>query len=198
MPENTDRRIRKTKGAIKASLKSLLNTQKLEDITVQKLTEDADITRKSFYNHYNNLFDVLDEIENDYLDAFFDKTSDFSLFMQTPKQFLIKTVSHMDSTRDDFMLIARNSDVMRFLHKFISRIKDSIGQSYRLIYDISEFELDNLLTFIAAGMMVVFYNWTNESENHSLKQLQDFFDNVFTLDFWRHSMLYDSREEKML
>ncbi len=184
MSDKTDRRIHKTKTAIKNSLRGLLQSMKLEDITVQKLADEADITRKSFYNHYGNLYDVLDEIENDYLDYLFAGVDDVTRFFVTPRQFLIETINHLSDTSEDFLLIARNSDIMRFLRKYTGRQRDIISSQYRMFYDVNDFDLENLLTFISSGTLVVFYNWLNDPGQHSLDELKDFFNNVFTLRFW--------------
>ncbi|MBR0137190.1 MAG: TetR/AcrR family transcriptional regulator [Erysipelotrichaceae bacterium] len=196
MSEKTDRRIHKTKSAIKDSLKELLVSNKLEDITVQKLADEADITRKSFYNHYGNLYDVLDEIENDYLDYLFSWIDDVTRFFNTPRQFLIETVNRLNDTSDDFLLIARNSDIMRFLRKFTTRQKNVISGKYRQYYEISDFDLENLLTFISSGTLVVFYNWINDSGQHSLDDLKDFFNNVFTLQFWSQNRTVNKEADR--
>lgn len=47
-----DRRVRKTKQAIKNAFIQLLNKKDLEKITIQDITELADINRGTFYLHY--------------------------------------------------------------------------------------------------------------------------------------------------
>lgn len=46
-----DRRIRKTKEAIKYALIDLLKHKTLEKITIKDITESADINRGTFYLH---------------------------------------------------------------------------------------------------------------------------------------------------
>lgn len=60
-----DRRIRKTKACIKQSLIELLESKKISDITVTELTERADISRKTFYLHYNSIYDAKEDIDDD-------------------------------------------------------------------------------------------------------------------------------------
>ena len=63
----TDRRTIMTKGIIKDALLELLNKIPYEKITVTALCKQSEITRATFYLHYNNIDDVLDELLDDAL-----------------------------------------------------------------------------------------------------------------------------------
>ena len=54
MEENVrqDRRVRRTKRAIRNAFAELLSEKPYEEITVTDITELADINRKTFYNYY--------------------------------------------------------------------------------------------------------------------------------------------------
>ncbi|USS88365.1 TetR family transcriptional regulator C-terminal domain-containing protein [Fructilactobacillus hinvesii] len=63
----TDRRVRKTKQAIRTSLEHLLQTKtSLEEISVTEICDTADIGRKTFYSHYTDKYALMD----DFLDAY--------------------------------------------------------------------------------------------------------------------------------
>lgn len=59
----SDRRIRKTKKALREALASLLTEKELSSITVSELAEKADIHRGTFYAHYQDVYDLFDQIE---------------------------------------------------------------------------------------------------------------------------------------
>ncbi len=64
---------KKTKStkAIKAATKRLLIKKKdINQITVVDISREANINRGTFYNHYENVHDVIDEIEDDLLNHF--------------------------------------------------------------------------------------------------------------------------------
>lgn len=63
----TDRRTIITKGIIKDALLELLKKIPYEKITVTALCKQSEITRATFYLHYNNIDDVLDELLDDAL-----------------------------------------------------------------------------------------------------------------------------------
>lgn len=63
----TDRRVRKTQKAIKAALIQLLKQHPFEQITIQHIADEADINRATFYQHYLDKYDLLDQIEDEVL-----------------------------------------------------------------------------------------------------------------------------------
>ena len=60
-----DLRIELTKKMVKNSLLELLERHKSYDISVKELCDNAGINRSTFYRHYDNIADVLDEIYKD-------------------------------------------------------------------------------------------------------------------------------------
>ena len=58
-----DKRIIKTKNKLKTALVSLLQTKKIDEVSILELTELANINRKTFYLHYKSIPDVLKDIE---------------------------------------------------------------------------------------------------------------------------------------
>jgi AcrR family transcriptional regulator len=63
----TDRRTIYTRNVIKDSLLELLGEYPFDKITVSSVCKRAEITRATFYLHYDNLTSVLDDILNDAL-----------------------------------------------------------------------------------------------------------------------------------
>ena len=51
-----------TKQAIKTSFIKLLNEQPLNKISVRSIVEDCGINRNSFYYHYRDIPDLIEEI----------------------------------------------------------------------------------------------------------------------------------------
>lgn len=65
MDERIDRRITKSKKAIHNAFLEMLLERGFDAITVKDITEKADISRKTFYLHYVDKFDLLNTIVND-------------------------------------------------------------------------------------------------------------------------------------
>lgn len=65
-----DRRVKRTKKLLRDSLFSLLQEKSINEITVTELTDVADINRATFYFYYTDIFDMLDQIQNEAYDLF--------------------------------------------------------------------------------------------------------------------------------
>ncbi|MBS1800239.1 MAG: TetR family transcriptional regulator [Acidobacteria bacterium] len=58
--EVRDPRIRRTRHALQGSLRELMQTKSFDEISVQDITDLADVNRATFYDHYNDKFALLD------------------------------------------------------------------------------------------------------------------------------------------
>ena len=63
-----DRRIRKSQQPIKTAFIDLLQKYDFNDVTVQQISDLADIIRDTFYTHYLDKFDLLDKMEDEHVD----------------------------------------------------------------------------------------------------------------------------------
>ena len=70
MPTNTTLKLSKssaTKHRIGVAFLELIQTMAWDKVTVKALCSQAHITRGTFYNYFNDVYDLLEEIENDLL-----------------------------------------------------------------------------------------------------------------------------------
>ena len=56
-----------TKRLIREAMLTLLKTRSIQDITVRELCDAAGVNRTTFYNHYDGVYEVLGEIEENFL-----------------------------------------------------------------------------------------------------------------------------------
>ena len=93
MDGKTDRRVIKTKERLYQVLIQLLAQKPIKDITVKELSEQADINRATFYLHYTDVFDLLEQVELDVVHKFEIICKDFTANF-TDEQFL-SAFSHL-------------------------------------------------------------------------------------------------------
>ena len=70
-PSNMDRRKRKSRQAIELALLELLGSKKIDEISISELAETADVNRKTFYNHFSSVTEVLDSVEENFFHYIF-------------------------------------------------------------------------------------------------------------------------------
>ena len=65
-----DGRVRITRQMIRTALLNLLREKPLQHITVRELCEKASINRGTFYAHYDDIYDLMEQIEQSMFDEF--------------------------------------------------------------------------------------------------------------------------------
>ena len=66
----SDLRVIKTKRAIHTAFAELLTEKDMDDITVTDIASRAIINRKTFYNNYRGVYELVDELENEVIRTF--------------------------------------------------------------------------------------------------------------------------------
>lgn len=76
--EKQDRRVIRSKMRMREALIALMQEKPFSEITAKEITERADLNRATFYLHYNNVFDLLEELEEE-------TVSDFARMLEEAK-----------------------------------------------------------------------------------------------------------------
>jgi len=69
MNEN-DRRTRRTQKLIRDNFIDLMAKMPINEITIQAITDKADVNRRTFYLHYTDIYDLLSKTEDYVMDHF--------------------------------------------------------------------------------------------------------------------------------
>ena len=99
----TDARVRYTLMKLKESFLVLLEKKPINKITVKEVCELSELNRATFYTHFTDCYDLLENIENELID-------DFKKSLQYVNSF---DVTHLVSAI--YEMIERNENVCRVL-----------------------------------------------------------------------------------
>lgn len=88
-PKTEDRRIRRTKKLLRQGLAELMDEMDFKDITVKQITERMDLNRGTFYLHYKDTYDLLEQIENELIATFEALILDYQPTTENTSAFLI-------------------------------------------------------------------------------------------------------------
>ncbi len=107
--KNLNNSSRKTKRLIKKIFAELLSEKKnLSNISVSELCNRADISRGTFYSHYDDIYGVAEEYENELIDAFFDKTR--LITSQSIMQFIDSVFEYIRQNDENYRLLCKSND----------------------------------------------------------------------------------------
>jgi AcrR family transcriptional regulator len=168
--KNNDRRVLKTKKQLRQGLTELLKEKSIKDISVRELSERVDINRGTFYLHYKNIFDMVEQIQSEMLNDFhnvLDKHPSKSLNGK-PLPILINL----------FRVVAKNSDICKVLIvnngdvAFLNQLKDLVKN--RCLNDFMEVfntgksqNFEYFSSFIVSGCIGLLQSWLDKGLKES-------------------------------
>ncbi len=114
--EKLDRRVRKTRRALREAMQNLMAEKGYEQVTVEELTERADIGRTTFYLHYSAKQDLLLEQFDELLDQLVEQLTEIPLSSWSQQGKVLPTEDHPE--RPICMIFnhaAENEDLYRIV-----------------------------------------------------------------------------------
>lgn len=162
-----DRRITKTKAAIREAFFSILKDDKSAKITVTKIAKRANIDRKTFYLHYDSPEAIVDEFYKNLINEF--------LLILEKNDFFDRSFDVLALFKSLNVLVQRDIDLYRHIAKmpcyasFWEKIKDIVKsvvvETLSEEVNIPKDELELYAEFYAAGIIAVNLKWLRNEVN---------------------------------
>ncbi len=168
-----DKRCRKTRKAIKTSLIKLMCEKDISDITITEIAEEADINRKTFYAHYRDLYDILDEIENNLIEKLFHilDSADILKSMYDPYPLFKELTSEINKDFEFYKLLVQSKSYNNLLNKIQGIFKERFLELSKETVKLDKELLSYVIDFISSGITSVYKEWFRSERNISLEQL---------------------------
>ncbi|MEG1945772.1 MAG: TetR-like C-terminal domain-containing protein [Acetivibrio sp.] len=174
--QKMDRRVKYTKMVIRESFISLLREKTLSKITVKELCTLADINRATFYAHYEDTFDLLEQID---AETFHDITSYLleDPGFSNPAEISPNTLERIfiyikDNAALCSVLLENNSD-NHFENQLISLVNNHFIKKLPSNSTVSEEDLNYVYTFCTVGSIGLIKKWLNSGMKKSAREMAD-------------------------
>ncbi|MBQ6042884.1 MAG: TetR/AcrR family transcriptional regulator [Clostridia bacterium] len=158
MKNSADKRVVRTKNAIRNAFASLYSEMPFEDITVTDLARRAGINRKTFYNYYSGVHSIAEEIESELETALDRSLSGKDIFAspETALECLNAIITENLEFCGNIFTSRRNAEhSSRLLVSFARRMRGIAHESS----GIKPETLELLTDFITAGLMAAYRGW---------------------------------------
>lgn len=169
-----DRRVTKTKTAIREAFSELLNEEGLDAITVTALAQRADIDRKTFYTHYRTIDEVLDDVARRRLSTVLEGV-DVATFFDDLEANTFTILENINALLEDEKLIAR-PPVAEAFDKVLRLYSRIIGEAIVACVDgdvsprvKEEFELT--VHYYVGGVLALYSRWLDSDRTLTLHDL---------------------------
>lgn len=171
-----DRRILKTKSEIKQALTELMEEKRFEAITVRDLTERANINRGTFYLHYQDKYDLLEQCEDEIIKNIVEHVRDLQvqdvemiIAKDKPFPFIIKVFEYIQKNADFLRAaLGPNGDP-----SFQEKIKDMMIQNFfiKLGNFNTTVPFEILTTYISSAHLGIIQYWVNTGMKQSPEEM---------------------------
>ncbi|MGN0459452.1 MAG: TetR/AcrR family transcriptional regulator [Ruminococcus sp.] len=169
----TDRRVVKTKRAIRNALAQIMSEKNINDITVKEVAQLADINRKTFYNYYSGVHQVVEEIENEIIDSFelALKDTDFRRDIKNPSIIFDKLNSIISKDLDFYEHILCIKGNHSLISKITGVLKEKMKNAFAKEFDIDSQSLEIMADYTVSGMCSVYQSWVKSHRSFPMEEM---------------------------
>lgn len=178
--EKTDRRVRKTKAQLRLGLAKLMQTKSINEITVKELVDLVDINRSTFYLHYTDIYNMLEQIEN-------------NIFEEVRRAIDTHPIGITDNTfpfiADIFSILLENKEVcssligpngdISFIHKIEAIISENSIKALEPMFPNVD-DLKYSFSFCLSGCVGLIKTWILKNNDESPEHMAELTYNMVT------------------
>lgn len=175
----------KTKRSIKRALLALLNEKDISSITISELADRADISRKTFYLHYEDIKGVLDEIENDMASIMRESiVKDKNVGFRVRLINFINNLVEKIQTDEEYYAVIAESSYAKILFKNIdSIIRTELIQALNNETQLEPLHKVCLVDFIIGGIINTILNWVKTPNGPTLEEISNIIFEIISNNF---------------
>ncbi len=167
---------RKTKELIKkAFAEEIEEKSELKRVTITTLVQKAGITRGAFYSHYDNIYDVAKDIQNETIDVLFSNMKNLTSINDV-NEYFDNVMNYFKNNREIYFMLLKSDDVLMFTER-ITRLMQ------KNIYDYLDNEhIENLalnITFFIDGCINLVIRYFRKQIDVSLDDICEYMKKTF-------------------
>ncbi len=178
-----NRSVRNTKRRLREGLLQLLEEKAINEISVKELTELVDVNRGTFYFHYQDIYDLLRDMEQDFFDNF-DRTlsenspaldeDGFPVLDAEGAPYLHAVFSFVDANRSFCrIMLSPHGDM-----KFVELVKERIDRQCRFFWQLlapgaDEAQSGIYNAFLINGLIGLIREWVNDRRDLSVESISE-------------------------
>ncbi len=169
---------RQSKEEMRQALLILLETKDFHRITIQEITDQAGLSRRTYYRNYQSKIDIVSEILmfiwQDYLIAIKEKKPN-SLSEITQTLYDVST-----QYKYEIMLLHKHNLLLHLIPIAIDDLPDIIAYRHPNV-SIDNTAIQYMVTFIVSGYFHVIPTWLEKNPEISAQQMGEYLERMFLM-----------------
>lgn len=194
MPEKPiDRRIKRTRRALQAALISLILEKGYDSVTIEEVTERADLGRTTFYLHFRDkeelLMHAIDTICEDFINehetllAQVDstKTAQHALQGNLDERILYHIFAHARNNADLYKVMLRGEGGATASQRFSQIIQDETIRRLSKLQNLTiKVPLEIFAVFFSGTLVELVTWWLEKDQPYPIEKMVAFYQQLFT------------------
>lgn len=199
-----DHRVRVTKMLIRRAFTDLLRQKPLQSISVRELCSKAGINRSTFYAHYSDVYDLLNQIEEEML-------AELRVALEPLLRPEAGNPTLAQITNRIFLCLGQNADFCTailgdygdksFTAKLIQMGRERCAQAYAQLFpNATAKQIDFFYTFVSEGCIGLLRRWMEEGMVTGAEELATMAENimVYGMGWLRRQKPAVNREDEII
>lgn len=176
-----DHRIAVTKSMITDAFLDLIKDKSIGSITVKKLCESANVNRATFYTHYENIYDLAEQIRKTFVNKILEEVGSFTNDASLGDMLRIVCKYIYENAKLAEIVFGKNVDSF-----FAVKVVESMRNKYISLWSDCEgseqTDLNLKYTFLAYGGLAVLREWVQKGFLQSPEEIAAFIENNVRID----------------
>ncbi|MBD8973043.1 MAG: TetR/AcrR family transcriptional regulator [Clostridiales bacterium] len=184
MAAKVDRRVRKTRAQLRAGLARLMQKKNIREITVTELVDEVDINRSTFYLHYEDIYQMLESIEQEIMEEIrLSITSNpIEPLTSTDKaqSFLVHIFTYLEENREFCKALLGPHGDMAFVEQTEKLVAETVFESLTNQFPKTTPDLLYTYSFCLTGLVGMLKSWLSAESPESPQYMADLTHKLFT------------------
>lgn len=167
--KNLNASSKRTREAIKNEFIQLLCEKKnIDAITVTELTKRIGITRSTFYTHYESIYEIVNEIENDITELIL-SGENINVTIEDIDNYIDKIKNHIVENEAIYRIIFGADFSLYYIEKIKKKFVNGACNAIKEIYHEDDLELK--MIFFIDGVFCQLINYLRKNEYYTSEEL---------------------------
>lgn len=152
----------KTKHAIKEALMKLLDDRPFDKISVKDLVDACGISRNTFYYHYHDVYEVLEDIFEEETQKNIGEADTWDLWEDGILQAVEFALNNRRAVYHVYHSLNRE-ELERYLHRVVGSLAQEFVRQQAADLNVNEIDIKLLSVFYKHGVVGIFLEWLDNN-----------------------------------
>ncbi len=186
--KHLDRRVRRTRKALQEALIGLILEKGFDSVTIEEITDRADLGRTTFYLHFEDKEDLLmqaiDSISEDFIEqhsAVLEKTTNpkstlSKLRLNVDERIIYHIFDHARGNADLYKVMLRGEGSGKASERFLNIIKNEVLKRLKNIRELEmKVPLDVFSIYFSGTLVALVTWWLEEDQPYTIEDMVQYY-----------------------